>query len=113
MKRRFVDDAIFRDDILDEANNIAEFVSGMDRERFLKDTLARRAVERSLTIIGEAAKNMSEKFKKEHPEIEWRKIVGLRNLLSHAYSSINADALWEVAIKDVPALQKKLVEIDI
>jgi uncharacterized protein with HEPN domain len=40
--------------------------------------------------------------------VEWKKIIGLRNLISHAYSKINAGALWEVARNDVPKLRKSL-----
>jgi len=82
----------------------------MGNDEFVKNELVRHAVERSLEIIGEASKSLSEEYRKKHPETEWKKIIGLRNLISHAYSKINADALWEVAKNDIPALRKSLSE---
>jgi len=106
MKER--NDSVFVADILDETQKIEEFIKGMENAEFVKNELVRHAVERSLEIIGEAAKGLSEEYRKKRPEIEWKKIIGLRNLLSHAYSRINADALWEVAKNDVPKLRESL-----
>jgi len=102
------DDAVFVDDILEEARKVEEFTKGMENKEFVKSELVRHAVERSLEIIGEASKSLSEDYRKKHPEIEWKKIIGLRNLISHAYSRINADALWEVVKNDIPKLRKTL-----
>ena len=71
-----------------------------------------RAVERSLQIIGEAAKNFSESFRKKHPEIEWRKIIAMRNLITHDYGNVDCETVWEVVRRDIPELEKKLREID-
>jgi len=106
MKER--NDSVFVADILDEAKKIGEFIEGMEKSEFMKNELVRHAVERSLEIIGEAAKGLSEEYRISRPGVEWKKIIGLRNLLSHAYSRINADALWEVAKNDVPKLRKSL-----
>ena len=102
------DDAVFVDDILGEARKVEEFINGMENGKFVKNELVRHAVERSLEIIGEASKSLSEDYRKKHPEIEWKKIIGMRNLISHAYSRINANALWEVAKNDIPKLRKSL-----
>jgi uncharacterized protein with HEPN domain len=62
----------------------------------------RTAVERQLFIIGEAAARLPDDWKQRLPEVPWRKIVGLRNLLAHGYWVIDAEELWDVARNKVP-----------
>jgi len=62
------------------------------------------AVVRNLEIIGEAAKHMSDDLRGELPDIEWRKIAAMRNMLAHAYFGIDNDILWDVVQNRVPAL---------
>ena len=52
--------------------------------------------------VGENANNLSEKFVNTHPEIEWHKIGGLRNLIAHEYGAIDAKYLWQIVQKNVP-----------
>ena len=75
MKRTHED---YLKDILDAIAFIEEFTSGMDFEDFSKDRKTQFAVIRALEIIGEAAKAIPEDFKKEHPEIPWREMAGMR-----------------------------------
>jgi len=111
MKDAGKDDTIYIQDILHETANIQNFVKGLDKEGFLKNELVRRAVERSIQIIGEAARGVSQKFRGRHPEIEWRNIVAMRNFITHAYGEVDYAMVWEVAQRDVPALESKLKEI--
>ena len=64
-------------------------------------------MERALTIVGEAAKRMSEPFRAAHPEIAWPKVIGLRNVLMHQYDKIDNHRIFVIATELVP----KLVEI--
>lgn len=59
-------------------------------------------MERQLFIIGEAAARLPDDWKQRLPEVPWRKIVGLRNLLAHGYWVIDAEELWDVARSKVP-----------
>lgn len=56
-------------------------------------------------IIGEAANKLSVEFRKEHPAVEWRKIIGLRHILVHDYDTIDEKALWRVIRHDIPVLR--------
>jgi uncharacterized protein with HEPN domain len=66
-------------------------VAGISFEDFLVDPARRLAVERSVEIIGEAASRVSPGFRAAHPEIAWRQMVGLRNILVHSYSTVDPE----------------------
>lgn len=56
--------------------------------------------------IGEVATELSERFKAAHPEIQWHRIIGFRNIIAHAYGTVDPEILWEAATKNVPELLK-------
>lgn len=79
----------------------------MDRrtdEGCLFYTARQLAVERQLEILGEATKRLSMDFREYHPQIPWRQIAGLRDVLIHRYDDVNPDILWETVAVAVPAL---------
>ena len=59
---------------------------------------------RSLEVIGEGVKNLSDDFKADHPEIEWRKIAGMRDMLIHHYFGVDWQVVWNVLEKKLPQL---------
>lgn len=95
-------------DMLQAARDAAETVAGKGRAEWDKNKLIRLAVERSVEIIGEAARHVSKTLQKEHPEIPWSQIIGLRNILAHEYGQIDYDRLFETATRDIPRLIEKL-----
>lgn len=66
------------------------------------------AVIRALEIFGEAASRVSSQFQKEHSQIPWRAIVGMRNRLIHAYFDIDYDVVWEAITKEIPGIMPEL-----
>lgn len=94
-------------DAIEAGSNIATFLKDATYEQYLENTLVRLAVERELTIVGEAAKRMSEPFRAAHPEIAWPKVIRLRNVLMHQYDKIDNHRIFVIATELVP----KLVEI--
>ena len=68
---------------------IQRYVVGLDHDTFIKDDKTIDSVVRNLEIIGEAANRLREDFRAQHPEIEWRKIIGLRNRIVHDYLNID------------------------
>ncbi len=82
-------DAAFLWDILDAARQIEAFLAGTDREVFGRDAMRQSAVARQLEIMGEATQRLSDAFRAAHPQVEWRKMVGLRNILIHAYADVD------------------------
>jgi uncharacterized protein with HEPN domain len=57
-----------------------------------------------LQVIGEAANNLSPAFIADHPDISWRRIIGLRHALVHQYFGVDLDAVWTIAVDDLPRL---------
>lgn len=81
---------------------VLRFTRGVTFEAFAANDEKRAAVERQVFVIGEAAARLSDEWKLGQPGIPWRQIVGLRNLLAHGYSVIDAEELWDVARNKVP-----------
>ncbi len=67
-----------------------------------------RACLRSLEVIGEATKNLSKEFKEKYPEVEWRKIAGLRDKLIHHYFGVKWEIVWDVVKNEIPAIKHKV-----
>ncbi len=77
----------------------------MSYDDFAEDRKTVDAVVRNLEIIGEAARNLPEEYRDLAPDIEWRKIIGLRNLLTHEYFGINPAIVWDVVQNKLETLE--------
>ncbi len=96
------------EDIWEALEKINRYVAGLDRDTFLKDDKTIDSVVRNLEIIGEAANRLPENFRNQRPEIEWRKIIGLRNRVVHDYFNIDVEIVWEIIQNDLPDFKAKL-----
>jgi uncharacterized protein with HEPN domain len=81
---------------------------GLDLDVFLADEDLRRAFARSLGIIGEAAKRVSDEFRQQHEEIDWRGMAGMRDRLIHDYFGVDYELVWEVVTVHVPTLGRQI-----
>jgi uncharacterized protein with HEPN domain len=99
------------EDIRESIEKIERFVSGLDRDAFIKDDKTVDSVVRNLEIIGEAANRIPENIRSKYSGIEWRKIIGLRNRIVHDYFSIDVEIVWEIVQKDLPVFKSKLSQI--
>ncbi len=106
--RRDQRDPAFLADMLHFALEVVEFTGGVSLETYQGSLQVRRATERSIELIGEAARRVSEATKEEIADVPWRNIIGLRILLVHEYGDINDPQLWEAATVDVPLLVEQL-----
>jgi uncharacterized protein with HEPN domain len=95
-------------DMLQAIQEIQEDVTGLTYQDFLENRIVRRAVERNLEILGEAARRMSNPFQSQHSDVDWRSIIGLRNVLAHQYESIRYEVLWDVVVEHLPTLKLHL-----
>lgn len=95
-------------DMREACQEISDFISGRSLEQFQNDKMLRRAVERSLEIVGEAARHVSDETLSAHPGIPWKSIIGLRNLLAHEYGEARVDRLYLTATEKVPELLRYL-----
>lgn len=94
--------------MLQAARDAAGIVSGVTRESFRRDRMRMLALERSMELIGEAARRVSEVFRKERPQLPWKEMIGLRNILAHDYGRIDHDRLHATAMKEMPPLIAQL-----
>ena len=91
---------VFIDDIIEAIIKIKSYTKGMGYKSFSQDNKTVDAVLRNLEIIGEAAKGIPENIRQKNSEIEWQKIIGLRNVLIHQYSGIDLEIVWEIISKN-------------
>ena len=105
------DALIFLEHILESIKDIESFICDVSKEELGKNREKLNAIVRSVEIIGEAAKNIPGSFKKEHPRVAWKEIVGARDVLIHHYFGIDLNILWEVIKKDIPILKKQILKI--
>jgi len=98
------DEVMYLRDIAESCVRIAEYTAGLDRAGLLSDQKTYDAVVRNLEIIGEAAKHISEELRAQLPDVQWRNVAGMRDMLTHAYFGIDNDILWDVVQNKVPSL---------
>ena len=98
-------------DMLEAADKVASFISGMTQDQFLADEKTQYAVVRALEVIGEAAKKVPLAFRQEHPQVPWREVVGMRDKLIHDYFGVNVVVVWKTATEDAPNIASALREI--
>jgi uncharacterized protein with HEPN domain len=91
-------------DILHEARMALSFVTGKTSVDFEQDHQCQYAVIRAIEVMGEAAGRVSDDFRDSHPEIPWRRIIGMRNRMIHGYDDIVLSIVWEVVSSDIPEL---------
>ena len=84
------------DDILEAIRRIELYVAGESREAFLGTPMLQDAVVRNLEIIGEVAKRLPPDLLRRAPEIDWRKVAGLRDVLIHDYATVDLEIVWDV-----------------
>ncbi len=105
------DVSLLLDDVLENINLIEDSLHNRNKEEFLKDRTIQDATVRRLEIIGEATKNIPLNIKEKHPEMEWKKVAGTRDIIIHTYFVVDLDLVWDIINKDIPILKKQIEKI--
>lgn len=109
MKR---DARVYIEDILESITKIEEYTKELKNdEEFYNNTQIQDAVLRRLEIIGEAAKNIPNEFRDQYPDIPWKQIVGMRDILIHEYFGVNLKRALKVVKEDMVDLKAKILKI--
>jgi len=96
--------ALYLDDIFTSIGKIERYTANMTRKTFVADERTLDAVAHNLQVIGEAVKNIPDDMRDRYPQIEWRKIAGLRDILAHAYFAIDDEIVWDIVQTKLTAL---------
>ncbi|WP_319559476.1 DUF86 domain-containing protein [Marispirochaeta sp.] len=97
--------------IFEEIIFLENETKNIDEARFLSDNKLKRAFARSIEIIGEAVKGLSNNLVIGNPQIPWRNIAGMRDKLIHSYFSVNYKLVWDVANNVIPEFRAQLQNI--
>ena len=104
------DDRVYLRHLEECIGRIVEYTQG-GLEPFLADTRTQDAVLRNLEVIGEAVKNLTPKLTDSHPEIPWKRIAGLRDILIHHYFGVDLEIVWRVVEDRLPELARAVAEL--
>ena len=104
-------DIVYIKHIRDSIKLICEYTENLDKIEFIINDIIQDAVIRRIEVIREAAKNVSVEFTDKYPEVPWKKIAGMRDKLIHGYFNVDIERVWNVIIKDIPALKKQIEDI--
>ena len=92
-------------------SKVLRYSQGLTRQHFLVDEMVVDAVLRNLEVLGEAAKQIPPAVRERHPEVPWRRIAGLRDVLAHAYFGLEDDTIWQIVSESIPALANQLDQV--
>jgi uncharacterized protein with HEPN domain len=104
------DDRVFLAHILDAIQRIESFTAP-GHEQFASQTIIQDAVIRNLEVIGEVVKSLSEEMRSHHPDVPWKQIAGMRDVLIHNYFGVKLEAIWRVVVDHLPQLKAKVVQL--
>jgi uncharacterized protein with HEPN domain len=98
------DPLLFLEDIEKSCEKVVRYTEGRSKDQVFGDDIRADAVLLNLHIIGEAVKKLPEDLRERHPDVAWREIAGLRDVIAHTYFALDSDILWDAVERDVPAL---------
>ena len=99
-------------DILRAIEQIESEVSVDEKDSFQSDEKLQVWVVHHLQIIGEACRKLSDKLKRQHPELPWKQIIGMRHYLVHEYFRVDINTTWNVVVNDLSDLRTKIEAIE-
>ena len=105
------DPAVFLQHILESIEAIETYLRGVKKEVFYKSSEKQDSVVRRIEIIGEAAKNIPEVFRRKHSNIPWKKMAGMRDVMIHEYFGVNYIRVWQTTKQLLPPLKIQIEKL--
>ena len=103
--------SVLLQDILVSCELIYDYINGLDYKDFLGSIKAHDCVNRRIEIIGEIVKSLPTMLRTEHPEIPWKSISGMRDILIHEYYHVDLALSWNVCQVEIPKLERLIKKI--
>ena len=97
--------------VIDAIKEIESYLHNVSKEEFLANSEKRFATIKQIEIIGEACTRISPVVKEKYPEVEWKNIIGFRNISIHEYFGVNFQIVWQIAQNDLPVLKGQFSKI--
>ncbi len=95
-------------DMLEAIEKIERYTSGQTYETFVVHDMMLDAVVRNLEIIGEAARHIPEELRRKYPDVDWRRVVGFRNVVIHEYFDVDPEIVWVIVTRHLHHLKTVL-----
>jgi len=102
---------LFLQDILKSMDSIQGFVAGMTLDDFIADDKTSSAVIRKLEIVGEAVKQIPSTIREQYPEVTWKEMAGMRDVLIHFYFGVNLKLVWKTIQEDIPLARQQITGV--
>jgi uncharacterized protein with HEPN domain len=102
---------LFLTDMLEVIEKIQRYTAGQTFEQFEENDILVDAVVRNLEVIGEAAKYIPTEWRKRYPAIDWRRVVGFRNIVIHSYFAVDVEVVWTIATQQLDELKQVLTQM--
>ncbi|MBI1299492.1 DUF86 domain-containing protein [bacterium] len=101
----------YLEDIQDAIEKVALFIVGMNEAQFIQDDKTVFAVIRAFEILGEAAKQIPADIRLQYPDLPWKEMAQMRDVLIHHYFGVNRSVVWKTAIEQLPPLLPQIQQI--
>jgi uncharacterized protein with HEPN domain len=98
-------------DILENIERAERFASNLSYDQLINDDKTCYAIVRCIEIMGEAARHIPDNIRNRYPEVPWKDIVGMRDIIVHSYSTIDYPTVWSTLKNNLPQLRKYISTI--
>ena len=101
----------FLRDIEESCIRITDYAAGLSRDEVFSDKMRFDGILHNFHVIGEAVKKLPNDLRKEHADIPWSEIAGMRDLIAHAYFALDLEILWQGIREDLPVLLNRVQQM--